>query len=64
MPREIRVVGKIVNVIADENILNSDGKVDPSKLKAVMFDQFNMEYYATGGKVAKAWNAGAGLMKK
>ncbi len=61
---DFRVVGKIVNVIADENILNSAGKVDPSKLKAVMFDQYNMEYYATGGKVAKAWNAGAGLMKE
>ena len=61
---EIRVVGKIVNVIAEENILNSAGKVDPSKLKAVMFDQYNNEYYATGEKVAKAWNVGAGLMKK
>ena len=61
---EIRVVGKIVNVIADEEILNAAGKVDPAKLKAVMFDQFNMDYYTTGARFAKAWNVGAALMKK
>ena len=61
---EMRVVGKIVNVIADEAILNDKGKVDPAKIHAVMFDQFNMDYYGTGAKIAKAWNAGAGLMKK
>ena len=34
------------------------------KLHALMFDQFQNGYYATGRKVGKAWNAGAGLMKK
>ncbi|MCM1173656.1 MAG: flavin reductase family protein [Blautia sp.] len=58
------IVGKIVNVKADEKVLDENGKVDPVKLKALMFDQFQHGYYATGRQVAKAWNAGAGLMKK
>ncbi len=58
------IVGKIVNVKADEAVLSENGKVDPAKLHALMFDQFQNGYYATGEKVGKAWNAGMGLMKK
>ena len=58
------IVGKIVNVKAEEKVLGENGKVDPVKLKALMFDQFQHGYYATGEKIAQAWNAGAELMKK
>ena len=58
------IVGKIVNVQAEEAVLSENGKVDPAKLHALMFDQFQNGYYATGEKVGKAWNAGAKLMKK
>ena len=58
------IVGKIVNVQAEEAVLSENGKVDPLKLHALMFDQFQNGYYATGEKVGKAWNAGAKLMKK
>ena len=58
------IVGKIVNVKAEEKVLSEDGKVDPVKLKALTFDQFQNVYYTTGKKVAQAWNAGAELMKK
>lgn len=58
------IVGKIVNVKAEEAVLDAKGKVDVKKLKALMFDQFQNGYYSTGEKVAQAWNAGAGLMKK
>ena len=61
---EMRVVGTIVNVLADEKVLDEKGKVDAGKLNAVMFDQFRMSYYAVGKQIAKAWNAGAALMKK
>ena len=52
------IVGKIVNVKAE------NGKVDPEKLHALMFDQFQNGYYSTGEKVATAWNAGKNLMSK
>lgn len=58
------VVGKIVNVSADEKVLDPRGKVDPAKLNAFVFDQFQNGYYRIGEKIGTAWNAGKGLMKK
>ncbi len=58
------IVGKIANVAAEEDVLSENGKVDPAKLQALIFDQFQNGYYVTGEKVGQAWNAGAGLMKK
>ena len=57
------VVGKIVNACADEKVLDEKGKVDPAKIDALIFDQFQSGYYVVGEKVGKAWNAGAALMK-
>jgi len=57
------IVGKIVNVKADEEVLDEKGKVDVLKLNAIMFDQFRNGYYMTGRKAGQAWNAGAALMK-
>ena len=59
-----RVLGEIVNVLADEKVLNEKGNVDPEKLNAFVFDQFQSGYYAIGEKVGQAWKSGAGLMKK
>lgn len=58
------VVGRIVNVSADEKVLSENGKIDPVKLNALIFDQFQNGYYVAKEKVGKAWNAGADLMKK
>lgn len=58
------VVGKIVNVSADEKVLSEDGKVDPAKLDALIFDQFQHGYYVAGEKAGIAWNAGKDLMKR
>ena len=57
------IVGKIVNVKAEESVLSENGKVDPARLSALMFDQFQNGYYVTGEKVGTAWNAGVKLMK-
>ena len=58
------IVGKIANVVADEAVLSENGKVDPAKLNALIFDQFQSGYYVTGDKVGQAWNAGKPLMQK
>lgn len=58
-----RVLGEIVNVLADEKVLDDAGNVDPTKLGAFVFDQFQNGYYAIGEKVGQAWDTGAGLMK-
>lgn len=57
-----RVLGEIVNVLADEKVLDEKGKVDPTKLNAFVFDQFQSGYYAIGDKVGQAWSSGASLM--
>lgn len=58
------VVGKIINVNADEKVLADNGKVDPLKLNALIFDQFQSGYYVSTEKVGQAWNAGKELMMK
>ena len=63
-PYGLRVLGRIVNVLADETVLDEKGRIDAAKLNAFAFDQMRNGYYAMGEKIAQAWNAGAGLMKK
>ena len=44
--------------------LSENGKVDPAKLNALIFDQFQSGYYVSGEKVGQAWNAGKPLTQK
>lgn len=57
------VVGEIVGVLAEESVLDDRGKVDPARLNAFVFDQFQNGYYAIGEKVGQAWHTGVPLMK-
>ena len=57
------VVGTIVNVSADENVISENGKIDPLKLNALIFDQFQAGYYVATEKVGQAWDAGKALME-
>ena len=63
-PYGLRVLGKIVNVLADEKVLDEKGKIDAAKLNAFAFDQMQNGYYAMGEKVGQAWSSGAELMNK
>ena len=54
------VVGKIVNVSADESIL-TDGEVDYKKLDAIIFDPTSAAYIRLGEKVGDAFSDGASL---
>ena len=62
-PYGLRVLGKIVNVLADEKVLDDAGKIDAGKLHAFAFDQMQNGYYAIGEKAGKAWHSGADFMK-
>lgn len=63
-PYGLRILGKIVNVLADERVLDEAGKIDTGKLQAFVFDQMQNGYYAIGEKVGQAWHSGVGLMKE
>lgn len=58
------IVGKIINVSAEESVVGDKDKILPDKVNALIFDQYRNGYFAVGEKVGQAWNAGAGLMKK
>ena len=63
-PYGLRVLGEIVNVLADEKILGEDGKIDVGKIDTFLFDQVRFDYYAVGEICGKAWHTGAPLLKK
>ena len=60
-PETCRLVGRIVNVSADESVLNDQGKVDPKKLRPITFDPMNNAYLELGDKVGNAFSDGVKL---
>lgn len=55
------VIGQIVNVSADEQVLDENGTIDPAKLQPVCFDGIHGTYQKLGEVVAKAFSVGAAL---
>ena len=55
------MLGEIVNVSVDERILDENGKVDPAKLEAIVFDPVNNAYLRVGEKVGNAFQDGLTL---
>lgn len=56
-----RLVGEIVNVSADERVLDGNGSVDVAKVKPITYDSFSHSYVALGAKVGRAFSAGKAL---
>ena len=56
-----RLVGRIVNVCADESVLGENGKVDVSKLQPITYDPMNHHYLVLGAKVGQAFHDGMAL---
>ncbi len=52
-----RVVGEVVNWSADPSIL-TNGKVDITKLRPIIFNSADVNYYVVGDSVGKAWGSG------
>ena len=60
-PESCRLVGRIVNVSADESVLGENGKVDPAKLQPITYDPMNHRYLALGQVVGQAFHDGLAL---
>ena len=56
-----RLVGRIVNVGADEAVLGENGKVDAQKLAPITYDPMNHHYLVLGEKVGQAFHDGTAL---
>lgn len=55
------VYGRVVNVLADEKVMDDGGNVDLNKLDPVSYDPASRSYFTMGGKIGKAFAIGAEL---
>lgn len=58
---ETRVVGEVVNMSADETILDQDGNIDIDKMEPIAFDSASTSYRVLGEIVGNAFKDGAQL---
>jgi len=58
------IIGEIVNVVADEECLNEKGSIEIEKVKPMAYNPAANRYDLVGEKVADAFSAGLGYLKK
>lgn len=58
---EGNVIGRIVNISADESILDAAGEIDVMKLRPIVFEPVKNGYHVLGAKVADAFEVGKSL---
>ena len=51
-------IGEIVNISADESILDENGRVDAKKLNPIIYDSVSHAYWNFGEKVGRAFSDG------
>ena len=56
-----RLLGEIVNVSADERVLDDQGRIDPALLRPLTYDPVNHTYRLLGEAVGHAFREGAKL---
>jgi flavin reductase (DIM6/NTAB) family NADH-FMN oxidoreductase RutF len=56
------IVGEIVNVCADERVLDEKGQIDPAKVQAITYDPVRHTYIQLGNTVGNAFSDGKKLM--
>ncbi len=57
------VIGKVVNITADESVMNGD-KIDMSLVNAIAFDPYTHGYYRVSERVGEAFKDGLHLKKQ
>ena len=58
------MIGRIVNVSADDSILGDDGKIDADKAQFLSFDPVTNSYRTLGPVAGRAFHAGLALSQK
>jgi flavin reductase (DIM6/NTAB) family NADH-FMN oxidoreductase RutF len=51
-------IGEIVNISADESVLDDEGKIDVKKLDPIIYESVNHFYWSFGERVGKAFSDG------
>lgn len=57
----MHVVGEVVNVLADDTVLDGQGKVDFNKLQPISYDSVSRSYRVLGNIVGKAFKDGTNI---
>ena len=52
-----QITGEVVNIQADESIIDERGKYDLAKLNPIIYDEEQFAYRTVGGKTAEAFKA-------
>ena len=58
-----QITGKIVNVQAEEDVLNEEGKISYEKLNPLCYDDVSHSYFEIGDFIAKAFKVGLKFRK-
>ena len=53
-----QITGEIVNILADEDVLDDNGKLSLKLLKPVVYDDVLYDYLSVGEKICDAFNIG------
>lgn len=62
-PETCNLIGRIVNVSADESIIGEDGRIDLQKFRPITFDPVHNHYLVIGEKAGNAFRDGLALKK-
>ena len=54
-------IGEIVNISADECVLDENGKIDAKKLQPIIYDSVSHAYWGFGEKVGQAFSDGKSI---
>lgn len=60
-PESCHMVGRIVNISADESILNEEGSIDLMRLQPITYDPIHHKYHVIGAEAGKAFSDGKKL---
>lgn len=58
---EGNIIGKILNVLMDEDVLDDKGQLDMNRFHPISFEPFHRTYHVLGEKVGQAFSDGAKL---
>lgn len=59
----MQLVGEIVDVKADQSVLDQNGKIDMARIGAVIFSPHRQEYFGLGPSLGKAFGPGKTLIR-
>ena len=58
---DYRLVGEVVNIVAEESVLDENGHIDLKKLEVIAFDSAHNTYRVIGDEVGRAFHDGLNI---